>query len=452
MKVLVLTLDGTGERRELASGTLSVGRAADNDWVLTESGPDHKVSRRHCRFTFGADGASVTDLGSTNGTLMNGRALPPRVPTPLRGGEVLAIGNRRLRVELMEPSQRAAALPAPLFAGLDAPLGPTGPDEPTAPPPLRPRPGPPAGRPDAILESPGPPDLFAGEGVPSPSLGLIREDPLAGVFSEELRRQPYSGSSTPLRERPKPGGDAPQLGALPTRAPPSSQAADAKPAVRPEPGLPAAATEGVAPLLADFLDGAGLGAGFAKGQDPVTFLRDAGRVFALLANGLRELLAVRAVIKGQAGVDRTGISATLNNPLKLSVTGREATAALLGGREEGYLSPAAAVDAGFRDLKAHELAVLEGVRSAVEELLGLFDPVALERKLGDPGTLATLMQGGRRGLLWELYQERYAEIAKSARTRFMGRLDDAFRAAYTRKSAEVSAQVPPGPSSGVPRQ
>jgi predicted component of type VI protein secretion system len=63
----------------------------------------------------------------------------------------------------------------------------------------------------------------------------------------------------------------------------------------------------------------------------------------------------------------------------------------------------------------------------------------LEAKLDGSGMLANLLQGGRRARLWELYQERYEDIARSARSRFMGRLDDAFRSAYARKSAEMSA-------------
>jgi len=74
------------------------------------------------------------------------------------------------------------------------------------------------------------------------------------------------------------------------------------------------------------------------------------------------LLAVRAAIKDQAGLDRTQIGASFNNPLKLSVNRREAAAALLGARAEGYLAPLAAVEAGFRDLKAHELAALDGIK------------------------------------------------------------------------------------------
>jgi type VI secretion system protein ImpI len=161
-------------------------------------------------------------------------------------------------------------------------------------------------------------------------------------------------------------------------------------------------------------------------------------MFAKMAEGLRELLAVRAIIKDQAGLDSTRISATLNNPLKLSATGREATTVLLGKPEAGYLAPLPAIEAGFRDLKAHELAVLEGVQSAVDELLDLFSPAMLERKLDRSRLLENLLQGGRRARLWELYQDRYEEIAKAARNRFMGRMNEAFRAGYTRKAKEVA--------------
>jgi type VI secretion system protein ImpI len=194
-----------------------------------------------------------------------------------------------------------------------------------------------------------------------------------------------------------------------------------------------------------FLVGAGVASAQGDDRTAEAFLEDAGRMFARLADGLRELLAVRAIIKDQAGIDRTRISATLNNPLKLAGNRREAVSALLGKPEAGYLAPLAAIDAGFRDLKAHELAVLDGVQAAVDELLALFNPEALERNLDGAGLLANLLQGGRRARLWELYQERYEEIAKAARSRFMGRLDEAFRSGYSRKAAEVGAEKVPQP-------
>jgi type VI secretion system FHA domain protein len=464
-KALVLTLEGTGESRELAGGALSVGRGQDNDWVLVDPGPTPTVSRRHCRFAVGPEGATVTDLGSTNGTRVDGRPLAPRTPADLRGGEVIEVGARRVLVEFAEPWARGG-------------------------------PGLPA------MEPLGAHDPFAGSGPPPPRWGRDGEDPLAGAFSEDLPPLGRGRGPAPAPERQDVAGP-PQLEALlPRRATPLAadplasdplagprpsargseppvprpgtgasrhdddddpfglgplEARQSPPAQRPPPpeaaavepprarggtaGSPRTAPAGAsgAAALAAFLEGAGVDASAAGDQSPEAFLRETGQVFARLANGVRELLAVRAAVKDQAGLDRTQISAASNNPLKLSVNGCEATAALLGRGEEGYLAPIAAVDASFRDLKAHEFAVLEGVRSAVEELLELFDPAALEQRLDEAGMLATLIQGGRRARLWEHYQERYGEIAEAARTRFMGRLDDAFRSAYARKAAEVSA-------------
>jgi type VI secretion system FHA domain protein len=181
-------------------------------------------------------------------------------------------------------------------------------------------------------------------------------------------------------------------------------------------------------------------------------MREAGRAFGALAEGLRGLLAIRATVKDHARLDRTQIGAAQNNPLKFSINGREAAQALLQQREDGYMAPLAAIEAGFLDLKAHELALLDGLQSAVAELLSSFDPATLEARLADAGAVSLLLQGGRRARLWELYTERYGEIAKTARARFMGHFDGAFRQAYERKSAEVSQASrtpPPGRQGGV---
>jgi pSer/pThr/pTyr-binding forkhead associated (FHA) protein len=85
---------------ELPLGELMVGRKADaSDYVLSGDG---FVSGRHCKFTATADGLSVTDLGSTNGTSVNGTRLEPNVETPLADGDALLLGQTELGVELGE--------------------------------------------------------------------------------------------------------------------------------------------------------------------------------------------------------------------------------------------------------------------------------------------------------------------------------------------------------------
>ncbi|MFD0393641.1 FHA domain-containing protein [Streptomyces nogalater] len=78
----------------LHGGPITVGRSADADVPLDD--PD--VSRLHCVVTVGADGrVSVADLGSTNGTSLDGTRVTDR-PVRVPAGGLLRIGESALRV------------------------------------------------------------------------------------------------------------------------------------------------------------------------------------------------------------------------------------------------------------------------------------------------------------------------------------------------------------------
>ena len=59
---------------------------------------DDQVSRRHALVTVFDDGARVNDLGSTNGTWVNGARIA--MPHPLLEGDELRVGGTRLRLLL----------------------------------------------------------------------------------------------------------------------------------------------------------------------------------------------------------------------------------------------------------------------------------------------------------------------------------------------------------------
>ncbi|MGV9878409.1 FHA domain-containing protein [Streptomyces sp. NPDC003006] len=78
----------------LHGGQIRVGRSAEADVPLDD--PD--VSRLHCAVTLAPDGrVTVTDLGSTNGTSVDGREVTDR-PVPLPPGSLLRIGESALRL------------------------------------------------------------------------------------------------------------------------------------------------------------------------------------------------------------------------------------------------------------------------------------------------------------------------------------------------------------------
>ena len=71
----------------------TIGRAPRADFELDAA----LVSRLHCRLTTSAEGAlEVVDLGSTNGTFVNGRRVRR---SPLVHGDRLKVGRVELTVE-----------------------------------------------------------------------------------------------------------------------------------------------------------------------------------------------------------------------------------------------------------------------------------------------------------------------------------------------------------------
>lgn len=88
----------------LHGGRIRIGRSAEADVPLDD--PD--VSRLHCAVTVAEDGrVTVADLGSTNGTTLDGVALSAR-PVRLPAGALLRLGESTLRVT---PRDRTPALP-----------------------------------------------------------------------------------------------------------------------------------------------------------------------------------------------------------------------------------------------------------------------------------------------------------------------------------------------------
>jgi FHA domain len=79
---------------ELDSAQLTVGRGGQNDVALPS---DDYASARHARFEPRQDGVWVQDLGSTNGTYLNGARLER--PRRLAHGDVVRVGETDLRYE-----------------------------------------------------------------------------------------------------------------------------------------------------------------------------------------------------------------------------------------------------------------------------------------------------------------------------------------------------------------
>jgi Protein of unknown function (DUF3662)/FHA domain len=81
--------DGSNRHYQLTEGSIVVGRGQDAQFRL----PDTGVSRRHLEITWDGQRALLADLGSTNGTTVNGT---PVQTWQLVDGDVVRVGQSRL--------------------------------------------------------------------------------------------------------------------------------------------------------------------------------------------------------------------------------------------------------------------------------------------------------------------------------------------------------------------
>ncbi len=92
---------------ELKSGvTLVVGRALNSDIPVF----DPTISRRHAEVTCDPGGISVKDLGSSNGTFLNGAKIESTKVAP---GDVVTFGKVAFRLKEMAPTPMEAPMPMP---------------------------------------------------------------------------------------------------------------------------------------------------------------------------------------------------------------------------------------------------------------------------------------------------------------------------------------------------
>ena len=81
--------DGSGRTYDLTHGTHVIGRGQDSAFRL----PDTGVSRRHLEISWDGQTAMLSDLGSTNGTTVNGN---PVQTWQLNDGDVIRVGHSSL--------------------------------------------------------------------------------------------------------------------------------------------------------------------------------------------------------------------------------------------------------------------------------------------------------------------------------------------------------------------
>ena len=108
----LVMLDGALPDRQaipLETYPFTIGRARDCHLIIDHS----RISRLHACFDYSHEQVVITDLGSTNGTFVNGERLSPNQPRRLRAGDKINLAQA-CTIEFDDPGTTIQMLPIEL--------------------------------------------------------------------------------------------------------------------------------------------------------------------------------------------------------------------------------------------------------------------------------------------------------------------------------------------------
>ena len=174
-----------------------------------------------------------------------------------------------------------------------------------------------------------------------------------------------------------------------------------------------------APLVSELLHAAGLSQNeYDKHGD--TLLHLIGTVFKESITGLQKTLRTRAALKNEFRLAMTMVNIEENNPLKFSSNYKQ-TVRLALDKEQGYMPLGDAVKEGFQDLQEHQVAVMAGVKSALDYMMRRMDPDEIENKV-DQNQDKLRFFYGKKNCCWDSFQQLYNDLIDD---------DDVFRSFFS---------------------
>jgi type VI secretion system protein len=255
---------------------------------------------------------------------------------------------------------------------------------------------------------------------------------------------PFADFPASPREEPDEKTSPPQI--------PTPRAARTPPVFEPEPApvvetpSPLPETEKPAPadvlkdeLIRNFLRGAGLENSLNPAALTPESFHTIGKIVRESLQGTLDVLVGRAKIKNEMHLDVTTIRARQNNPIKFSVSAEEAMIKLLTVQDKAYLPPDAAIKEVFDDIRAHQFAVIAGMRTALLSVLQRFDPAKLEQRLQATSPIAASIPFHKQAKLWNLFEQLYTDLGREAEDNFYHLFGQAFAETYEQQLRKIKS-------------
>jgi len=179
-------------------------------------------------------------------------------------------------------------------------------------------------------------------------------------------------------------------------------------------------------------------AGVSASQMSPELSQELGEVLRVVVQGLMEVLKSRAEIKSQMRANVTIMQPVENNPLKFSANVEDALHKLLAERNRGYLPTVRAFQEAFTDIRDHQIAVLQGIRSAFQAMLEQFNPVRLEEEF-ERHQRRGLLNVGSKARFRDAYVETYERLTRDPDECFKRLFNEYFAQAYENQMDQLKA-------------
>ncbi len=374
------------QSRDFDALPVTLGRDATCTMALDD--PHKHISRVHVELEEEDGTYWMSVVSKVNPVMVKGRRYGPGTRLTLKSGDSFEMGEFEVQVVFAEKAK-----PAP-------------------PPP------PPQEKKSLIKMLAEESDTGGAADIPPPEPGIFDEPTLMGSTEEAT----YTGPAIKLPPAPP----TPEKRPAPVETKPA-------PAPRPAPP-PAPAAAGPSASMNEalrlFLEGAGMPHKDLSAEQSERLLRDSGTILRAAVEGLMMLLIARSEMRKEfEAEERTMVAARDNNPLKLMGDPHEAMQFLLDPSERtgGFLDPVQSIGDACEDLRAHELALMTGMRSAILGALRRFDPQAIEKTLEKSSGFSL---SGKKSKLWDAFVEHQSHLAQEAQEDFNKIFGRDFMSAY----------------------
>src|SRR5438034_848246 len=356
------------QSRDFDALPVTIGRDATCTLALDD--PHKHISRVHVELEEEDGTYWMSVVSKVNPVMVKGRRYGPGTRLTLKSGDSFEMGEFEVQVVFPEKGRPAVAPPPPEKKSLIKMLA------------------------------------EEGEGgttdIPAPEPGIFDEPTFVGGTEEPT----YIGPAI------KPA-------AVTTSAPEKRAAPAAAPAASMNDGLRV------------FLEGAGMPHKEVSAAQSERLLRDCGTILRAAVEGLMMLLIARGEMRKEfEAEERTMVAARDNNPLKLMADPHEAMQFLFDptDRTDGFLDPVQSIGDACEDLRAHELALMAGMRAAILGALRRFDPQVLEKSFEKSAGGFGL--GSKKAKLWEAFIAQQQKLTQEAQEDFNKVFGRDFMAAY----------------------